>query len=122
MKKKFIIEFDYKADEDIEGLKYALKETIEDMLYDCREVGQIKDFDIIRIEEVTDKSSYINLSELVSKINCKNCGLDINVYPNEESVLCKRCGTYINLRVIRVEFDKDDLCLDCYNYNIGDGV
>ena len=51
MKKKFIIEFDYESEEDID-FKYALEGTIDDMLYDCLEVGQISDFDIVKIEEV----------------------------------------------------------------------
>lgn len=118
MKKKFIIEFDYKSEEDID-FKYALEGAIDNMLYDCLEVGQISDFDITQIEEVEDKASYINLSELVSKINCRNCRFDIYVYPSQESVVCGHCGTHNNLRV---EFNKDKLCLDCCNYNIGDGI
>lgn len=56
MKKKFLIEFEYKSKEDID-FKYALEVAMDEMLYDCLEVGQISDFDIIKIEEVEDERS-----------------------------------------------------------------
>lgn len=51
MKKKFIIEFDYKSEEEVD-FKYALEGAIDDILYDCIEVGQISNFEIIKIEEI----------------------------------------------------------------------
>lgn len=54
MRKKFIIEFEYKEiEEDVSGsFKYSIEGAMEELMYDCLEVGQISDFDIIKVEEI----------------------------------------------------------------------
>lgn len=51
MKKKFIVEFNYSSEKDIDDFKYLLEGAVEELLYDCLGVGQIQDFDITRIDD-----------------------------------------------------------------------
>ena len=39
----------------------------------------------------------MNLGQLVSLVNCKECGMPIEIYPSEEKKECPNCKKIINL-------------------------
>lgn len=42
----------------------------------------------------------INLGQITSLVECKQCGMILEIYPNQESIMCDNCNKFINLKYI----------------------
>lgn len=69
------------------------------------ETEEIDEVDGYKIILGKDKTSYITIPEITSTVNCRNCGFDIYIYPNQNLVVCEHCGTHNNLRIIKTDFN-----------------
>ena len=41
----------------------------------------------------------MNLGQIVSRIQCKECGYFIEIFPSQERTVCKKCNKIINLKI-----------------------